>query len=122
LEAENERIKAENLMLNQKRNEVIFDNNVLKAKVVSLEINEELIRLLTHEKEALARENKGLRVANKELKEMLELQKRSNIRFEEDNKFVATMDAVKYRISFINQVAISSLEDVNSKRRGGLFG
>jgi len=115
LEAENERIKAENLMLNQKRNEVIFDNNVLKAKVVSLEINEELIRLLTHEKEALARENKGLRISNQELKEMLEQQKRSNVRYEEDNKFVAAMDAVQDRISLINQVAISSLEDVNSK-------
>jgi len=114
LESENEKIKAENLILNQKRNELIFDNNVLKAKVVSLEINEELVKLLTYEKEALGRENKGLRQANQELKEILDIHRKSSVRFEEDAHFITSVDALKERVSFINQVALSSLEDVNN--------
>jgi len=38
LEEENEILRTENISLIQKNNEIIFDNNILKAKIASSEV------------------------------------------------------------------------------------
>jgi len=77
LEEENEILRTENISLIQKNNEIIFDNNILKAKIASSEINSEIIKCLTSEKESLVREINGLRSLNQELINKL---KSSNIK------------------------------------------
>jgi len=96
------------------------ENNLLKARIINLEANDELVKQLSGQRENMMKEINFLREANDKLKDSMNKSRRKESvgsNPEEASNMLDTVEGLKRRIETINVQAVSCLQSVKSKRR-----
>ena len=100
---------------------LLHENNLLKARIINLEANDELVKQFSGQRENMMKEINFLRDANDKLKDSMFKNRRKDSvgSAEEASNMLDTVEGLKRRIETINVQAVSCLQSVKSKEEIG---
>jgi chromosome segregation ATPase len=116
LEEQANDLRKEKTQFRMEKEALQHENNLLKARIINLEANDELVKQFSGQRENMMKEINFLRDANDKLKDTMNKAKRKDSvgSYEEAGNMLDTVEGLKRRIETINVQAVSCLQSVKS--------